>query len=1004
MSRTTRRKRRDGATSGPSQSNQEGMLTETRQHDNQLTGTKVVNRCHKKELYLCTYNPQSISDLNQEDLDTMLIELQNMKWDVIGLSGSQIKNNKIETVTGGHYLFNSGNEVSRSNGVGFLVHKSIVQYITDYKRVSDRLATLTLQNKDNKIVIIQTYLPTSQHPDEEVDQLYDEIQKYIDATPTRDLLFLMGDFNAKVGQLNTTYPSNVGIHTIGENNERGVKLAKFCSANNLYITNTHFKKRKLHTWNHPNGRNKNQIDFIITRKQHLKNILDSEALNTPSISDHRLVRTKVDLNIYWKTTKPKRSQKFDINELITNHSKADEFKLKLNNRFAVLTTEEPTNNVEEIENQITTTVLKTASEVLPPRKQPKAHWMTSETMTAIEKRKEVRQRHGDSSVQYKVAKAESKKLVKRDKRNDLNDQLDRLANLTLTKQFFMATRKLKTNKNNISWGLKDKDGNILTTKEQIQERWASFYEDLYSCDSNKETMIINYKDELEILMIIEEEIRAAIKQLNSGKSSGMDEMLAEFFKYGGEELIKMLKHLFNRILQTNEVPENFKKALIVVLYKKDDRAECKNYRPISLLSHTYKLFMTIIGKRISKDLYSSFSTSQAAYQPGRNTLEQIFAIERLFERSTEFNTPIHAVFIDFSKAFDSIKLDKLWNMLDKTCINKNYINLLKKTYEGSQAMIKTDLGITRIIQIKKGIKQGDVLSAILFCIALSAILAKTEEETGTGYSINGHIISNLAYADDLAALNSNINELQNFVNKLAENAEEIGLKINLKKTVTMTTDKHQPELNIKIYGKPIKQVTQFIYLGHKISATCNSEITVKHRIGLGWAAFGKNEKILKSKRVPLYIKKKIYDVYILPVILYGADCITWTPRLTNQMEVFQNDIMRILTGYRRTDKIRIEELRKKTKFQALLPIIKSRTLKMYGHVKRSNKGYSKICLEGFIPGTRTRGKPKTRFQDNILKWSNCENWKELNTICKDRTAWKQVSHVETQSATGGRSV
>ena len=99
--------------------------------------------------------------------------------------------------------------------------------------------------------------------------------------------------------------------------------------------------------------------------------------------------------------------------------------------------------------------------------------------------------------------------------------------------------------------------------------------------------------------------------------------------------------------------------------KKGERSECKNYRPISLLSHIYKFFMTIISNRITDDLYSSLPTSQAAYQPGHSTREQIFSFSAMIEKSIEFNKPLHLIFIDFTKAFDSIKLHKLWSILDK---------------------------------------------------------------------------------------------------------------------------------------------------------------------------------------------------------------------------------------------------------------------------------------------------------------------------------------------------
>ena len=163
----------------------------------------------------------------------------------------------------------------------------------DYDPISDRLATLSLQGKFSKIVIVQCYFPTSQYPDQDVIDLYDQIQEIIDRTPKRDHLIVMGDFNSKVGGLHTTYPSAIGKHTSGNYNSRGEILAKFCTQNNLVATNTLFKKRKHYTWTSPDGKPKNQIDFILTRPSRRQVIIDSSVLSVPDISDHRMVRTHI---------------------------------------------------------------------------------------------------------------------------------------------------------------------------------------------------------------------------------------------------------------------------------------------------------------------------------------------------------------------------------------------------------------------------------------------------------------------------------------------------------------------------------------------------------------------------------------------------------------------------------------------------------------------------------------------------------------------------------------
>ena len=129
--------------------------------------------------------------------------------------------------------------------------------------------------------------------------------------------------------------------------------------------------------------------------------------------------------------------------------------------------------------------------------------------------------------------------------------------------------------------------------------------------------------------------------------------------------------------------------------------------------------------------------------------------------------------------------------------------------------------------------------------------------------------------------------MQKYIDNLATNAEEVGLSINISKTKCMSTNKSKEPFNITMYGKQIKQVKEFIYLGHKLSTTNDGSVAVQHRIGLGWAAFEKNKDILTSTRVPYQIKSKIYNTYILPVVLYGLECVNWKITSLHKIETFK---------------------------------------------------------------------------------------------------------------------
>ena len=105
----------------------------------------------------------------------------------------------------------------------------------------------------------------------------------------------------------------------------------------------------------------------------------------------------------------------------------------------------------------------------------------------------------------------------------------------------------------------------------------------------------------------------------------------------------------------------------------------------------------------------------------------------------------------------------------------------------------------------------------------------------------------------------------------------VGLHINVKKTKCMSIDKKAPEnLPLQIYNEQLETVSEFVYLGHKLSRTNDGTAAVEHRISLGWAAFQKNKLFLTSNRIPPKVKGRIYKTYILPVVLYGLDCVNST--------------------------------------------------------------------------------------------------------------------------------
>ena len=115
------------------------------------------------------------------------------------------------------------------------------------------MISVHFQGKPFNIIMIQAYAPTSNAEEAEVEQFYEDLQDFLDLTPKKDVLFIIGDWNAKVGSQET--PGVTGKFGLGIQNEAGLRLIEFCQENTMVIANTLFQqhKRRLYTWTLPDG-------------------------------------------------------------------------------------------------------------------------------------------------------------------------------------------------------------------------------------------------------------------------------------------------------------------------------------------------------------------------------------------------------------------------------------------------------------------------------------------------------------------------------------------------------------------------------------------------------------------------------------------------------------------------------------------------------------------------------------------------------------------------------
>ena len=227
---------------------------------------------------------------------TIFNTVSELKWTGVGEFNSD-----------DHYIYYCGQESLRRNGVAIMVNRRVRNAVLGCNLINDRMISVHLQGKPFNITVIQVYAPMSNAEEAEVEQFYEDLQDLLELTPKKDVLFIIGDWNAKVGSQET--PGVTGKFGLGMQNEAGQRLIEFCQENALVIANTLFQqhKRRLYTWTSPDGQQQNQIDYILCSQRWRSSIQSTKTRPGADCgSDHELLIAKFRFKLkkVGKTARP----------------------------------------------------------------------------------------------------------------------------------------------------------------------------------------------------------------------------------------------------------------------------------------------------------------------------------------------------------------------------------------------------------------------------------------------------------------------------------------------------------------------------------------------------------------------------------------------------------------------------------------------------------------------------------------------------------------------------
>ncbi len=283
---------------------------------------------------------------------------------------------------------------------------------------------------------------------------------------------------------------------------------------------------------------------------------------------------------------------------------------------------------------------------------------------------------------------------------------------------------------------------LLTEKDKILDRWAELFNSVLNRPSFINNEAIDRLPQIPIQETLDTlptmtEIQKAIGALSSGKAPGSDAIPAEVYKEGGPVLWAKLHQLIQLIWHQETVPQDFKDASIVHLYKrKGNRQACDNHRGISLLSIAGKILARVLLNRLITHLENGLlPESQCGFRKGRGTIDMVFAARQLQEKCQEQNTNLYSTYVDLTKAFDTVSREGLWKIMAKYGCPRKFIYITKQFHEGMLARVQDNGETSDPFPVSNGVKQGCVLAPTLFSLMFAAMPVEAFGDTNTGIDI-----------------------------------------------------------------------------------------------------------------------------------------------------------------------------------------------------------------------------------------------------------------------------
>jgi len=762
-----------------------------------------------------------------------------------------------------------------SCGLAFLVDKNLK---TKVNFISRRIGQLKLNN----LCVIGVYLSANDNSQRSIIDLEAELELAFQTVQLRKKegynCLIIGDFNIDVSK--TSPRSNLLLNLL---NQHSYEISEKNFPISIDYTWQMVRKKK----------HSEEIEIVNSFVDHVLAPLNSkeiqfiDIINDPgNNSDHNFIQILYSLDssiemddVFTKEKKAKTVYNWDDPEFVANFRNRTQQKLRT--------------GALKAHNELNLTIRSQKNS----NRNKKNFWWSVEIkeIYANMKYHYVIYRDSGFKEELKSQYTEQKKLFRTQKR--FNIQLRRDKNLRIINdlfntdktKFWRKVKKLNKNNNQIDAKLDD-----------IKNQYEKIFNDKNQTDKSKNDEAKDKFNEIletfrntgsDPVKLDKHLIRDKIKDLSNRKAIGLTGVSNEMLKYGlqtdviqieNDSLLIAITSLFEGMINHSYCPPLFNTSIIKPIIKDLNKPsdDINNLRGVAVSDVIQNLYESILESIVRKQV--KLNKKQFGFRPNYSCAHAVLILKQCMLIAKHYRRRLYIAAIDASKAFDKVNRSILWIELLENGVSLKIVIAIHKYYEKSLMLVDLDGELSSLFKTTLGVRQGGVLSPLLFIIYINNLL-KSIEELEIGTRIGNLLIDILAYADDILLIAETKIDLQLLLDKLSSVGSELEIKFNPSKSVYMVFNpncfRSSNELAkdawngaLLLSGSPIEKVNEFRYLGVETDENNKNTPHIAKRKKSVLASVGKLQSIgLTNYNIHPSLQADMFKTNIRPILMYGFE-------------------------------------------------------------------------------------------------------------------------------------